>query len=389
MTCTSFCRTFPVTMVALAVLGGFVGADDWPNWRGPTHDGISAEKGWKTTWQQPKVLWRANVGKGWSSFAVVGKRVYTMGNRDDADSVYCFDAATGREIWKQSYPCPGGNYAGPRGTPTVDGDRVYTLSREGHLNCYDAASGKVVWSKNIPAKPPTWGFASSAFIHDDRVVINVGTTGMAYDKKTGDKVWGTGRGKAGYATPVLMGKDTFLMFSAKALVAVDAADGAQKWSFPWQTKYDVNAADPLVIGNKVLISSGYGSGGVLLAPGGDAPKEVWRSRSLRTHFNSCVLKDGAVYGFDERILTCLDAKTGEVKWSHKGLGKGSLMLADDKLVILSDRGELVIAEATPAAFKAIQRGTVLRGKCWTTPILANGRIYCRTAKGDIACVDVK
>jgi outer membrane protein assembly factor BamB len=374
---------------------------DWPNFRGPNHNGISTETGWSATWPKdgPKVLWKATLGTGFCSIAVSGGRAYSMGNVDNKDILYCFDASTGKEIWKQSYPCPlfkKDHEGGPSATPTVDGDSVYTFSKNGDALCFKAANGQIVWQKNLPKelgiKYPTWYFASSAFVADNLIILNAGTAGIALNKTDGKVVWQSGNGPPGYATAV-----PFTMGSEKCVVIVGsteifglvAATGKVLWKFPWKTDYDINAADPIISGDTVFVSSGYNHGCALLKIEGGNVTDVWRNKNMRNHFNSCVLWDGYLYGFDESTLRCLDFKTGEVKWSQEGLGKGSLMIADGKLIILSERGKLVIAPASPEGFKELASVQILMGKCWTVPVLANGKIYARNnPDGQLVCVDV-
>jgi outer membrane protein assembly factor BamB len=374
---------------------------DWPNFRGPNHNGISTETGWSATWPKdgPKVLWKATLGTGFCSIAVSGGRAYSMGNVDNKDILYCFDASTGKEIWKQSYPCPlfkKDHEGGPSATPTVDGDSVYTFSKNGDALCFKAANGQIVWQKNLPKelgiKYPTWYFASSAFVADNLIILNAGTAGIALNKTDGKVVWQSGNGPPGYATAV-----PFMMGSEKCVVIVGsteifglvAATGKVLWKFPWKTDYDINAADPIISGDTVFVSSGYNHGCALLKIEGGNVTDVWRNKNMRNHFNSCVLWDGYLYGFDESTLRCLDFKTGEVKWSQEGLGKGSLMIADGKLIILSERGKLVIAPASPEGFKELASVQILMGKCWTVPVLANGKIYARNnPDGQLVCVDV-
>lgn len=386
--------------LAVAATSTKPASSDWPNWRGPTYNGQSKETDWQANWPEagPKRLWRQAVGTGFSSIAVAGGRAYTMGNDKDIDTVWCFDAATGEEIWKHSYPCPkdANLYeGGPGATPTVDGKRVYTFSKKGHLFCLNAATGEVIWKRNIDqqfkAKLPKWGFAGSPLVQGDKLFLNAGSAGIALDKATGETVWQSGKGPAGYATPVPFeqkGLKCLAIFGQNSLIAVNAADGKQLWQTPWQTSYDINAADPIISDGKVFISSGYNKGCALFEIA-DPPKELWKNRTMRNQFSSCVLVDGYLYGFDMSVLKCVDFKTGQEKWSQKGLGKGSLMAADGKLIILGDSGELVTAEPSPEAFKPISRAKVLAGRCWTVPVLAGGRIYCRNAAGDLVCLDVR
>jgi outer membrane protein assembly factor BamB len=390
-----------VGMFALITNVAFgAGGVDWYRWRGPDLNGISKEKGWQAQWpaEGPKGLWRASVGTGFASFSVSGGRVYTMGNASNTDSTFCLDARTGEVVWHHSYPCPldPKNFeGGPCATPTVADGRVYTFSRKGDLFCLDAAKGTLIWSKQLNRELgleiPTWGCASSALVEGDLVVLNMGSAGAAFDKKSGKVVWVSAKSAGAYATPVplTIGGDLCLaILSRQSLVAVKAASGQEVWSYPWKTEYDVNAADPIVAGDTVFISSGYNHGGSLLKISGTAPEKVWENKNMRNHFDSCVLWEGYLYGPDEDGLRCLAFDTGDLKWTDGGFGKGSLMVADGKLVGLSEKGELIIAEPTPAAFKPISRAKVLTGKCWTMPVLSNGHIYCRNAVGSVVCLDV-
>jgi outer membrane protein assembly factor BamB len=373
---------------------------DWYRWRGPDLNGISKETGWQAQWPAtgPKELWKASVGTGFASFSVSGGRVYTMGNANNTDSTFCLDTRTGAVVWHHSYPCPldPKNFeGGPCATPTVMDGRVYTFSRKGDLFCLDAAKGSVIWSKQLNKELgleiPTWGCASSALVEGEMVVVNMGSAGVALDKKSGKVVWVSAKSAGAYATPVPMkigGDQCLAILTRQSLVAVKAASGQEVWSYPWKTDYDVNAADPIVAGDKVFISSGYNHGGALLKISGTGAEKVWENKNMRNHFDSCVLWEGYLYGPDDNGLRCLAFDTGELKWTDGGFGKGSLMVADGKLVGLSEKGELIIAEPSPAAFKPISRAKVLTGKCWTAPVLSNGHIYCRNAAGNVVCLDV-
>ena len=381
-------------------------AEDWFRWRGPDLNGISKETGWQAKWPDdgPKRLWKASVGTGFSSMSVSRGHVYTMGNDGkDTDSVFCFDAVTGTPVWKHSYHClldPKFFEGGTGATPTVDGDRVYTMSRQGDLFCLNAANGKVIWSKNVHGdfgdEIPTWGFAGSPLVQGDMLILNVGSAGTALDKSTGKVLWHSDTTASGYATPVPFDSTSgpvIAIVGSEAVNVVKPADGALVWSFPWKTQYDVNAADPIISGGKMFISAGYGHGSALLDIGGEKPKVLWENKEFRNHINSSVLWQGFLYGVDDVSntkyeLKCVDWNTGETKWSEPKFGKGSLIIADGKIIGLSDKGELMVAEASPKAFAPISHAQVLGGKCWTTPVLSNGRIYCRNAKGDLVCLDV-
>jgi len=380
-------------------------AEDWPHWRGPDRNGVSKEKGWTTSWptEGPKQLWKASVGTGFSSVAVAQGRVFTLGNQADTDTVYCFDAQTGEEVWKHAYSCalePIYHEGGPGSTPSVDGDRVYTISKRGDLFCFETANGKVLWQKNLVEElhvgRPRWGFAGSPLVEGDLIILNVGGAGTAVDKTTGKVVWSSNTNTSGYATPVpfMAGEDRCVaIFSSKALLGAKEKDGRVMWRYPWVTKWDLNIADPIPIRDKLFIST-MDRGCTLLKIGATEPTVVWQTNSMDNHFNGCIFLDGYFYGMTgntdrpEKDFRCVDLK-GEVKWKYQGLGLGSVTAADGKLIVLSERGELLVAGANPESFKPLARAQVLGGKCWTVPVLANGRIYCRNAQGTLICLDVR
>ncbi|HWD20604.1 MAG TPA: PQQ-binding-like beta-propeller repeat protein [Verrucomicrobiae bacterium] len=388
--------------IALVLVLHSVSAADWPNWRGPNHDGISAETGWKAEWPAdgPPQLWKTSVGTGFASFAVRGGRVFTMGNASDADSVYCLDADTGKVIWKYSYPCalnPMMYEGGPSATPAVEGNHVYTLSKLGDLFCLTADAGQVVWQKHLAAdakaEAPNWGFAGSPLVAGDLLILDVGGQGMAVKKDSGEIAWNSGGSGSGYSSPVpssVNGVAAAIIVLADEVAALDVKTGKKLWGQSWKTEYDINAADAVVAGPQVFVSSGYGHGAAVLHLSDGAV--VWQNKKMRNHINSSVALDGYVYGMDgnagSTTLTCLELATGNVKWTRPGLG-GSLMIADKKIIALSEKGELVIGEASPTAFQPLTQAQILGGKCWTTPILANGRIFARNARGDVVCLDVR
>ncbi len=395
---------FVISVIGLSRYGAAEAAD-WPNWRGPNHNGISNETGWSATWPKdgPKLLWKKSIGNGFCSIAVNNGRAYTMGNIKDNDILYCFEADTGKQIWKKSYPCPlfkKNHEGGPAATPTVSGDSVYTFSKNGDAIRFKAATGKVVWHKNLNkelgVKHPNWYFAGSPFVIDNLVILNAGTAGIALNKADGSLIWTNGNGPAGYATavPFTMGSQKCVaIFGFGDIIGLIAATGRQVCQFAWKTSYDINAADPIISGNTIFISSGYNKGCALFKIGPGKLTEIWRNKNMCNHVSSCVLWKGHIYGFNGQQgsggkLTCLNYQTGEVKWSQKGMGTGSLMLADGKLIMLSNRGKLVTAPASPEGFKELSSAQILTGKCWTVPVLANGRIYARNAVGDLVCVDV-
>lgn len=382
-------------------------AEDWAAWRGPNRDGISKEAGWLAKWPAAGLakLWDAKVGVGFSSYAVSKGKLYTMGNVQEMDNVFCLDAETGKQLWNYEYACsskdPNG-YLGTRMTPTVDGNRVYTVSRQGHLFCLDADSGKVIWSKEFKKDfggvVPTWGFAGSPWIEKDWVLVETGGQGasvVALNKATGEVVWKNGDDGAGYASIIaydLGGERCFAQFSKDNIIGRKMKDGSEIWRHSWKTSYGVNAATPIIIGDEMFISSGYGFGCALLKIAPNGVTEVWRNKNMKNHVNSCVVLNGYIYGYDDNSLKCLDWKTGEVKWSNGSYGKGALMAADGKLILYSDKAKLGLAEANPEKFTELANFQAIPftgGKeTWASPLLANGRIYVRNMES-LAAYDAK
>jgi len=380
-------------------------AADWPNYRGSNYDGISSETGLSASWPEagPKVLWKYSLGAGFASMAVSNGKVYATGNIDDKDFLYCLDAATGKEIWKKSYPCPlysKNHEGGPCATPTIDGDAVYTFSKDGDAIRFKAATGEIVWhkklNKELGMKHPTWHFSSSPFIAGELVIYNAGTYGVALNKNDGSTVWQNGKGACGYSTAVpyeIAGQKGIAMAVCKELVGLNPTTGKVLWKFPWKTSYDINAADAIIAGDTIFISSGYNKGCALLKISDGDVTKVWQNKNMRNQINCSVLFEGHIYGFDGQVggggkLTCIDLATGDKKWSQGGMGTGSLMIADGKLIILGERGKLVIAQASPDGYKELASAEILTGKCWTYPVLANGRIFARNAAGQLVCVEV-
>jgi outer membrane protein assembly factor BamB len=383
-----------------------VRADDWLTRRGPTSNGLSKESKWTNQWPEsgPPIRWRANVGTGFSSVTTQGNRLFTLGNVDNQESIHCLDTQTGKSIWQHTYECAIDDRffeGGPTSTPTIDGDCLYSLSRQGDLICCNAETGKVVWSKNVAvetsARVPGWGFSSSPVVLHQHLLLGVGDAGLLLNKADGEILWQSGKGEAGYMTPQVVpidGRPHALIASGKFFQCVDLESGAVKWKHRWLTTYGCNAADPIVLQNRVFISSGYGRGATVLEFNASESKVVWANKEMQNQLNSSVLIEGCVFGFDgnedgEVLLKCLEFATGKALWSTPGLGSGSLMAADGKLIVLSENGELLIAPASSTEFNPTARAQVLDGKCWTVPVLSNQSIYCRSAAGDLVCVDVQ
>ena len=378
----------------------------WPNWRGPHFDGISREKNWRKSWKEkPTILWEKQVGIGYSGVAVADGRAYTLGHKDGQETVFCLNAKTGKELWHKKYESElvdNLNAGGPGATPTIDGDFVYTNSRGGHVYCFNAKSGNVVWKidlrKELGLELPEWGFTCSPLIYNDWLILDANRV-LALNKKTGQRIWASDEHEPGYGTPTVFKHEGEMMLATlncDGVKIVRAKNGSTVATFDWDSPFATNSTTPIVVGDKIYISTGYGRGCVLLKLADGKLTPIYQNRKMKNHFNNSVLYKGKLYGFDGNSnlgrvvkVTCMDFETGNVEWIQRGFGCGSLLVADDKLILLSDRGVLATAEATHKEFKEISRAKILNGECWTVPVLAGGLLYCRDSDGHLVCVDLR
>lgn len=375
-------------------------ADDWPYFRGPNHNGISTEKGWNPA--AAKQIWNKQLGDGCSSVAVVGDRVYSAGHRGGRDIVYCLDANTGDEIWTYEYPADRWakmHDGGPGSTPTVADGRVFIVSRDGGMYCINADNGKLIYHKDLAreygVRPPKWGFTASVLPYEGNIYIDMGRI-LALQPATGEEIWATKNYGEAYSTPAPfdLGRIPALaVFPEAGLVILRRDTGKHGGQFDWETSYGVHAATPIVgdgpgDSKVVFIGSGYNVGGALLNLGGGRINKVWETREMRNHMSTAVLYQNHIYGFDEGQLKCLAVDNGDRRWSERGLGKGALSMADGKLIVVGERGELVIAEASPQGFNPIFNQRAVSGTCWVMPVLANGKIFVKSNTGHLACFNV-
>jgi len=396
-------KTLPLWL-GLSLCAVNLHAADWLHYRGAAQNGSSSETVAFPA-AGPKELWRIQLGIGLSSMTIQGNRLFTAGFKDGKEVLYCIDTTSGKIVWSHEWTAILGDNlfeGGPRVTPTIDGKHVYMVGNEGVVICVDAETGKPVWEKHLVkdfgGKRPEWGFSGAPTIHGNHLLLDCGgaSSNLALNKLTGELVWKSGTDQAGYA-PVITaefgGETVALFFKAKTVVGCDAATGQQLWSHPFETNYDVNAAAPLVVGSQVLISAGYNHGSILLDLGKNPPEQLWFKKDLKAHFNSPVYLGGNVYGIDGNAspkspLVCVDWKTGDLKWRTKEVQGGSLILAKDKLLILTETGDLVLAETTPESYKEIARKNVLTGRCWVQPTLSNSVIYCRNNLGELVAIEL-
>lgn len=393
----------PLILLWVVALAPSALAEDWYRFRGPQLNGISTETEWSHAWHDdtPQEVWQVEVGTGLAGVVVSDGRAFTLGNVDNADTICCFNSVTGQPLWQHSYPAatdPNEFEGGPTSTPTVDGSRLYALSRQGDLFCLEVATGKIEWQCQVAeladVRVPTWGFAGSPLVHDQLLLLNVGDAGVGLNKHTGALVWSSADRDAGYSSmvPLRVSDQPAVVFgSARSYVCVRADSGQELWRQRWLTTFGCNAADPIVAGSQIFISSGYNRGCALLQLTDQGVDEVWKNKELQTQISSCVLIGGHVYGIhgdvaDGTQLRCLELNSGAVKWTETDFRPGGLSAAGERLLVLSDDGELLIVAAQPDACQILARQHVLEGKCWTAPVLANGQVYCRSASGQVVCL---
>ncbi|MCB9664631.1 MAG: PQQ-like beta-propeller repeat protein [Alphaproteobacteria bacterium] len=396
-----------VALIALAVSGTAWGGD-WPQWFGPGRDGRALdEPGFAAGWADGvRELWRVPIGAGYASVAVADGVVAAMTTQGEEEQLLLLDAATGAERWRARVGpayIDGMSYHGPRATPSLVGDVVVALGGHGGLIVVDRATGARRWAVDVAKThggvAPQWGFSGSPLVHDGRVYLTTGNESgeglLAVSLADGTKVWSTGSFPAGYSSPIhatLGGVPQIVFFTGEAAVGARPSDGSTLWSHPWPTNYDVNAATPLVLGsNRLFIASGYGVGGaLLLVTDAQEVSELWRTKKMKNKTSTSVLRDGVLYGFNEEALTALDATTGEPHWTEKAYGRGTLVLADDHLVVLDDQCTLHLLEATPEGHRVVG-GSFAVGKaspCWTAPAVAQGVVYARDG-ADLVAVEVR
>lgn len=373
------------------------GGDVWPGFRGPGRDGVVRGVRIATDWKSapPVELWRRQVGPGWSSFAVRGERVYTQEQRGEHETVACYDAKTGEPVWTHRdtvrfYEANGG--AGPRATPTLSGERVYSLGATGILNALDADDGSVVWSRNVgtdtETKVPGWGFSGSPLVFGDKVVVAAAGTLAAYDAATGEPRWVGPKRDCCYSSPhrvTLGGLTQVVLMNGLGAVGLAPEDGRLLWQHQLPTGGRI--VQPAVTEDgDLLLSVGEGSDlhRVAVAREGEGWKveERWASEGLKPYFSDFVVHEGHAYGFDDGEIACISLGDGARKWAGGNYGSGQLVLLaeQDLLIIVSEQGELSLVGATPEGFKELARQPAIKGKTWNHPVVAGDVLLVRNGE---------
>ncbi len=378
----------PVTPVAEARV-------DWPGFRGAKRDGVVRGVKIKTDWSAspPVQLWRRSVGPGWSSFAVNGDLVYTQEQRGDNEVVSCYKESTGQPVWTHSdkarfFESNAG--AGPRGTPTISNGRVYSFGATGILNVLDARNGSVIWSRNVAnetnTKIPFWGFSSSPLVVGDIVIVAAAGQLVAHETANGNRRWVGPTAGGSYSSPHLVtinGVAQVLMTSDGRLTSVALADGKQLWQHEWNANSIVQPA-LTADGNVLITSQEAGIRRISLTnnAGAWSVAERWTSNGLKPYFNDFVVHKGHAFGFDGRILSCIDLNDGQRKWKGGRYGNGQLVLLPDQdlLLVLSEEGELALVQARSDQFTELAKFPAIQGKTWNHPVLVGDLLLVRNAE---------
>jgi outer membrane protein assembly factor BamB len=384
---------------------------DWPQWRGPERTSLSKETGLMKTWPAPgpAAAWTiSNLGPGYGSLAIKDDRIYIQGVKGSDSVVFCLNRADGKAVWSQALgPTREQDRGpGPRGTPTVDGDRLYALSENGDLACLRIKDGSSVWRRNIlkdfGGRNITWLISESPLVDGNRLIVTPGGDGasiVALDKMTGNPIWTSKElsDPAGYSSCVAAdvgGVRTIIGFTGRAAVGLRASDGKLMWRYETVSNRTANIATPIFHDNKVFYSSAYGTGCALLglkAQGGEVKaEEIYFNKDMQNHHGGLVLVNGYLYGFSNAILTCMEFATGKTVWRDRSVGKGTLTYADGHLYLLSEGNVVGLAEATPEGYKEKGRFNIAdQGyPSWAHPVVCGGKLYIRN-QGALTCYDIK
>jgi outer membrane protein assembly factor BamB len=392
-------------VVFLLLTAILAAAADWPQWRGVNRDGISPETGLLSAWPSggPRVTWKTNgLGEGYSSLAIAGGRIYTQGQRDRQEFVLAFDVKTGKKLWEtatsRDYRNDRGD--GPRGTPTIDGDRLFAMTGDGVVVCLDTATGKTIWSQNVAQKYggsiPQWGYSESPLVDGGRLIVMPGGRGaslISLNKTDGSLQWKTGSDHAGYSSAIVAnvsGVRQVLALSGESAIGVMEDNGELLWRYTKVSNRTANIATPIYQNGAVFFSSNYGTGAALLTLGPRNMSEVYFTNEMKNHYSSSVLVDGYLYGFNDSILTAMQFASGKVGWKNRSVGKGSVMFADKHLYLLSEEGVIGLADPSPDSYKEVSRFQISKGSLptWSPLVISDGVMYFRD-QDSLTSFDIK
>ncbi|HVY70932.1 MAG TPA: PQQ-binding-like beta-propeller repeat protein [Verrucomicrobiae bacterium] len=400
------------TGLVMALATAPVQAGDWPQFLGPTRDGRYDGPKLNESWpaEGPKVLWKRPVGHAFAGPAVADGKVILFHRVEDREVVEALDAVSGKALWKfdyaTAYQDDFGFDDGPRATPTIAGGRIYSFGAEGSLHCLDLATGKNVWEVDTKARYAAgkgfFGLVCAPLVEGDAVLLNIGGRDgagiVAFHKDTGKLLWKATDDEASYSSPVaatLNGKRAAVFFTRAGLVVLDPATGTVRSRFTWRSRMgaSVNAAAPIVVGDDIFLTASYQTGAVLLHATEGSLQKVWSGdQSLSSHYATSVYRDGFLYGYDGRqemgpSLRCIEFKTGKVRWTQEGFGAGTVILAGDRMLLMKEDGNVVLAAASPDKYQQLASAQVLGRGVRPYPALADGRFYARDTK-NLVCLEL-
>ncbi len=384
------------------------GEADWAEFRGTNRDSILTGVSFGADWESnpPKELWRRPIGPGWSSFCIVHPLLFTQEQRGENELISAYSVADGKPVWtnqtESRFEASMGGI-GPRATPTYRDKQLYTLGASGLVQCLDAATGNMVWQfdlvKELGVPLPQWGFASSPLVLKETAIVFAGggeeNAMVALDRMSGKVVWSIGFGSHGYSSPqlsVIDGVAQVLMSSNRGVQSVDPATGQLLWRHDWDIGEMARITQPTVVDTTVYLGTGYGNGTMRIdiQHDGDAwtTVEKW-TKSMKPYFNDCVFHDGYLYGFDGRLLVCLDAETGDNVWKRRGFGHGQVLMVRDMetLLVTTEEGELVLVKASPDKLEEIARISSVNGITWNHPVIAQRKLFVRNAE-EMVCYEL-
>ncbi|MDE5422649.1 PQQ-binding-like beta-propeller repeat protein [Ancylomarina sp. DW003] len=379
-------------------------SEDWTQFRGPSRSGISAEKitDANATDPMPELVWKKDIGCAFSEITISGDKLYTtLSEKTDSLSGWeymaAFDAKTGNELWRNkidSIFIDKDDFGdGPRSTPLISKDAIFSFSSYGKLTAHSKTDGKQLWQvdfiKEFGSTTPRWGFSSSPVMVDGVLIIEAGGTEerafTAFDPTNGKLLWAKGKGNASYCSPLVAEIDgqTQIIFANQRTLSSYNSKGEVLWSFAMKMN-GPTSMPTLVDANKIFVSTVRSSGFIVVEVKGNTVTELLKAPTMKNDYSSTLYYDGHFYGFNVAALQCISAETGEKKWTKRGFGKGSLILVGDKLLVLSDKGQLIQVKATPDVYTEQRRFQAIQGKSWTAPSFVNGKLYLRN-QTEMAC----
>ncbi|MCP4848081.1 MAG: PQQ-binding-like beta-propeller repeat protein [Verrucomicrobiaceae bacterium] len=386
--------------------------DQWLGHLGSHRNGRTSDVNWQQNWldHEPEMLWQNEIGNGVAGVAIANERVFAVGNVDGFDKIYCFNIDDGAEDWSFSYECPLGKRmfeGGPAATPSIDpvNGRVYVLSHQGELRCLDVNNGVELWMihyvRDLGGSRPQYGFAGAPLLVGSVLIVQPGGDGsavVALDPESGEKKWGSGSDGPSYSAPISFeyeGRHMLASFNSYGLVVYGLSGGDEMARMRWKTNYEINAATPCYFAGHVFIASGYGKGAGLVALNDSGGELIYETKEVVCQFQSPVRSGRFMYvvsgdNSTKARLCCVRFDNGEVQWSEPlGGNRGNVIISGDKLVVITEKGEALLCDASPDGFVDRGRFQALNKRCWAPPTIATGKLFVRNNSGRLACYGLR